>query len=185
MRDIEEAYGAGLRDFAENYAQELVEKSAQLLHLPIRWHFIGALQSNKIAGLLEKCPGLAAIHSVDSVKKLDMIAKKAEQLQRHVDVYLQVNVSLEASKSGFRMNAIDELSKAIACDSPFVKIRGLMCIGEEGHAQRDFTRLAQVREALKLDDLLLNMGMSDDFSEAIAAGSSVLRIGSSIFGKRA
>jgi pyridoxal phosphate enzyme (YggS family) len=171
--------------------QELVEKSNALKEvcLGIRWHFIGSLQSNKIPILLAKVPNLAAIHSVDSLKKLQTLVKEAGNTLADMDIYLQVNVSNEASKHGF--TDPQELKEALALARPSrFRVAGLMAIGEPGQSERDFASLRSVRNLLlselnvPVPDLALNMGMSDDYEVAIAQGSNVIRIGSAIFGAR-
>ena len=194
--DILEAYTspANHRDFGENYIQELVEKASMLrTQCPhIRWHFIGSLQSNKIKALVEGVgPQLASIQTIDSVSKLEKVVKALEahaNFNALVELYLQVNVSGEESKHGFK--ALDELKEAFTrfaqLNAHHCRLVGLMSIGEPGESERDFSRMLQLQSELsaQFGEIKLSMGMSDDYELALEMGSNCIRVGSAIFGSR-
>ena len=194
---IQEAYSApsSHRHFAENYVQELLQKHSELHALcpEIRWHFIGALQSNKIKSLIEGVGSeLASIQSIDSVSKLERVVQVLEQQEPQyaepVELYLQVNISGEASKHGF--TSIEELKAAFTrfAELPEPKkncrLVGLMCIGEPEEAERDFARMNELKTQLQPLQIKLSMGMSADYLEAAKKGSDCVRVGSLIFGAR-
>ena len=182
---------AGCKDLGESRPQELWKKAEALEDLPVRWHQIGHLQRNKVRRTL---PLAVLIHSVDSVRLLQSIESLAAELStpaksRIVDALLEVNVSGEEAKHGF---GPDECLEAIemSLDMSHLRIRGLMCMAHlgSGHAgaQRDFAALRTLRDQLQAtcgDVSLgeLSMGMSGDFEEAIAAGSTIVRVGSALF----
>ncbi len=192
---VAEAYSppSSHRHFAENYVQELLEKHSLLKETcpEVRWHFIGALQSNKIKILVEGVgPELASIQSIDSIGKLERVVRALEGQPAYpspVELYLQVNVSGEASKHGF--TALNELKAAFGRfkelePSKNCRLVGLMGIGEAGQSQRDFSRLKELQAQLRPEPVKLSMGMSDDYLEAIRQGSDCIRVGSLIFGAR-
>lgn len=181
------------RHFGENYVQELVDKACTLRQQcpQIRWHFIGSLQSNKIKGLVEGVgPALASIQTIDSVGKLERVVQVIEKLEQAypapVELYLQVNISNEASKHGF--TSVEDLKEAFsrfrALQAQKCRLVGLMCIGEPGESTRDFTRMNELKQELSIDGLKLSMGMSADYLEASRMGSDCIRVGSLIFGER-
>lgn len=185
---ILEAYQAGLLDFAENYAQEFVEKKKELKDYPIHWHFIGHLQSNKvkyIAGQVD------LIHSVDSIKIAREISNYCLKKNIIQNVLLEVNTSGETSKFGFSpdvlKNAVDEIMSL-----KNINIIGLMTIGkfskDPEESRDEFKLLRELRDELNLKGYKnfkhLSMGMSNDFLVAIQEGATILRIGSAIFGSR-
>ena len=188
--DIQILYDAGHRHFCENYVQELVEK-AQVLPLDIKWHFIGHLQSNKASKLISSLPNLALLETVVSLKLAKKLNTALEALKRDsLDVYLQVHTSSEVTKAGVSPSELPDLVTSILQECPLLKIKGVMTIGEEGNSScfdSLFSCRERVAEILGLsspDSLALSMGMSDDFEEAIAKGSTSVRVGSSIFGAR-
>ncbi|OGT00684.1 MAG: YggS family pyridoxal phosphate enzyme [Gallionellales bacterium RIFCSPLOWO2_12_FULL_59_22] len=184
---IREAYRAGQVRFAESYVQEALDKIAALRDLPLEWHFIGPLQSNKTRAIAEH---FAWVHSVDRLK---IAGRLAEQRPAHLpplQVCLQVNISGEDSKSGVAPGEAAHLAMAVA-QLPHLRLRGLMAIpapSDDVEVQRGaFARLRELfeqlnRQGMQLDTL--SMGMSDDFSAAIAEGATMVRIGSAIFGDR-
>ena len=185
---LREAYQAGQTCFAESYVQEALDKIAALQDIPIEWHYIGPIQSNKTRAIAEN---FAWVHSVDRLK----IAKRlSEQRPAHLpplQVCLQVNISQEASKSGAVPDEVDALAHAIA-KLPNLKLRGLMAVpapSDEIAAQRlPFAKLRELRDQLNRQGLqldTLSMGMSHDFAAAIAEGATIVRIGTAIFGDRA
>ena len=186
---IVEAYEAGQRVFGESRPQELRAKYEALPH-DIEWHMIGHLQTNKIKYI---APFVAMIHSVDSERLAEAIQVQAAKCNRTIDVLLEIHVAEEESKSGW---AIEDLRAAVASGLferlPNVRIRGVMGLATNtDDAERivsDFVQLRIYKEELaahfgeQFDTL--SMGMSDDYPTAIAAGSTMVRIGSTIFGER-
>jgi pyridoxal phosphate enzyme (YggS family) len=183
--------------------QELLEKS-KLLPQEIRWHFIGGLQSNKCKQLARDCPNLWAVESVDSLKKAKELEKGRSEAKADaatpLRIFIQVNTSGEASKSGVDPSSPDllELCKHVRDECPHLQLQGLMTIGAIARSQattpgtenEDFETLRNVRDKVAADldvtpeDLELSMGMSEDFEAAIKQGSSEVRVGSTIFGTR-
>lgn len=181
---IREAHAAGLRDFGENYLQEALEKQTQLTDLPLIWHFIGPIQSNKTRHIAEHFDW---VHSVDRLKIAQRLSDQRPAHLPLLNICLQVNVSGEDSKSGCSPQELPELAKAIAA-LPNLQLRGLMTIPEPTedvtaqHAA--FARLRQLRDDLALDLDTLSMGMSHDLEAAIAEGATWVRIGTALFGAR-
>ncbi|MBE6367433.1 MAG: YggS family pyridoxal phosphate-dependent enzyme [Lentisphaerae bacterium] len=183
---IREAYDCGVRMFGENKIQELSVK-AESLPADIEWHFIGHLQSNKAAKAVQYAQW---IHSVDSVKLLQKLDRIAGELNKKPHILLEVN-SGEAAKSGVDYDQIDELARAAAA-AENLQWSGLMTMAplcdDPAVWKAAFERLAQTRDRLeqtwqrKLPEL--SMGMTGDFAEAIQAGSTLIRIGSRLFGNR-
>lgn len=181
---IEEAYTAGERDFGESHVQELVSKY-QTLPKDIRWHMIGHLQTNKVRTIV---PLVHLIHSVDSIRLLETIQREGERIGRIVSVLLEVHVAREETKTGF---SPDELHALLAQDLrgrfPNVRVEGIMGMAtnttDETEIQRCFEALAAIYRAHP-EWKILSMGMSEDYPQAIAAGSNMVRIGSAIFGER-
>lgn len=184
---IEAAYALGLRDFGENYAQELVQKREALAQRcpEIRWHMIGPLQRNKVAKVL----GVSLIQTVDRLSLAQSLGNKAQAQGIEQDCLVQVNPG-EAQKAGVDQEGLSELLDAVHGAS-HLNLRGLMLIPPKGslaerrvHFEwlRELARREQSR--LRLPLLELSMGMSEDFEEAILAGASMIRVGSAIFGPR-
>jgi PLP dependent protein len=176
---IREAYAEGQRDFGENYAQELEEKARALADLPdLRLHFIGHLQRNK-AKLV--APNVALVHTIDSLALAQAIERRAEG--NAPKLLIQVNVAGEAQKSGVAPDAVEGLRDAIARETS-LEVEGLMTIPPaEGDPRPHFTALAALARRLGLREL--SMGMSDDLEDAVAAGATLVRVGTAIFGPRA
>ncbi|CAM4043467.1 MULTISPECIES: YggS family pyridoxal phosphate-dependent enzyme [Pseudomonadaceae] len=181
---IREAHAAGLRDFGENYLQEALEKQAELDDLPLIWHFIGPIQSNKTRPIAEHFDW---VHSVDRLKIAQRLSEQRPAHLPPLNICLQVNVSAEDSKSGCSPEELAELAKAVAA-LPNLRLRGLMAIPEPTddvaaqHAA--FAHLRQLRDDLALDLDTLSMGMSHDLEAAIAEGATWVRIGTALFGAR-
>lgn len=192
---IAACYAAGQRDFGENYVQEVVQKAPEL-PADVRWHFIGHLQSNKVKELVS-IPGLHCVHTVDSLKLAQELQKRVMQLRpaSPLEVMVQVNTSLEESKSGCTPAECVALCGAIRSECPALVLRGLMCIGKysaaEGGAEQDFLCLARCRQeaaaatGAEPSTIALSMGMSHDFEQALEHGATHVRVGSTIFGARA
>lgn len=191
---LQTLYHIGQRVFGENYVQELVCKAPQLPN-DIQWHFIGHLQSNKVKELLEGVPGLSVVETVDSEKLANKLQHGCANYRggATLDIYIQVNTSGEESKSGTSPGQETvELARAIQLSCPLLRIKGLMTIGMADYTSRpeNFATLVQCRkevaEVLSVDPeaLELSMGMSGDYLNAIEMGSTVVRVGTSLFGKR-
>jgi pyridoxal phosphate enzyme (YggS family) len=187
---IEEAYDGGQRDFGENYVQELVDKE-HMLPKDIRWHFIGHLQSNKVKFI---APFVHLIHAVDSVKLLAEIQKQALKCNRIIDVLLQLHIAKEETKFGWDVDEMLESAGPLFQYS-HVRIRGLMAMASntEDTVQiaHEFQHVKQVFEQLKQGIAsdhagfdTLSMGMSGDWRIAVEHGSTMIRLGSTIFGQR-
>jgi pyridoxal phosphate enzyme (YggS family) len=178
-------HAQGQRDFGENYVQELVAKAREFRSRGItdaRFHFIGKLQTNKVKVLL---PEVSAVHSVDSLRLLREIAKRAGESGLLPAVYFQVNIDREESKSGFMEEELPGLCLAVR-ESGGVKPAGLMAIPDPGKNPADaFRRMREL--SCRCGETLgpgLSMGMSGDYEEAIRHGASVIRIGTALFGER-
>ncbi len=197
LQDILDAYQHGVRDFGENYVQELVDKHASLPQ-DIRWHFIGHLQSNKVKYI---APFVHLIHGVDSEKLLLAIDKEGKKQNRIIQCLLQVHIAQEESKFGFdAQTLLDMLSKynpvnlAEGTELKNVKIIGLMGMAsfttDESIIDKEFKTLKRIFDAAKTYQSsfctmnVLSMGMSSDYSMALANGSNLIRVGSLLFGER-
>jgi PLP dependent protein len=192
---VREAYAAGQRHFGENYVQEVVSKAGELSDLAgIKWHYIGALQSNKAKALVS-VKGLWCVESVDRVKTAAALQKAVEGAGGaatdggRLRVLVQVNTSGEESKSGCAIEEAGDLAEYVMRECRLLELGGLMTIGAPGDSGA-FAVLSNTRVevaqrlGVAKDSLELSMGMSGDFEEAILAGSDSVRIGSTIFGAR-
>lgn len=190
---ILEAYNAGQRIFGENYVQELVEKQ-ELLPKDIRWHFIGHLQSRKVKLI---APFVSLIHGVDSLKLLEEINKQAQKNNRVIDCLLQVYIAKEESKFGLNeeeLNTIFNFIQDQKNEINNIRIIGLMGMAtfteNENQITKEFQYLKSIFDNYSIYSYAnwqlttLSMGMSADYKLAIASGSNMVRIGSSIFGER-
>ena len=193
IEDLMEAYLVGVRDFGENYVQELIDKQVKLPS-DIRWHFIGHLQSNKVKYI---APFVHLIHGVDSKKLLVEINKEGKKNNRIINCLLQVHIAKEESKFGFDeaelMDLVDDLTKPSSLLEN-VRICGLMGMASFtdnlNEVSNEFNSLRTLFDKIKnikshnLDFTVLSMGMSNDYPTAIQAGSNMVRIGSKLFGSR-
>jgi pyridoxal phosphate enzyme (YggS family) len=181
---LREAYAAGLRDFGENYLQEALSKQLELADLPLIWHFIGPIQSNKTRAIAEH---FAWVHSVDRLKIAQRLSEQRPAELPPLNICIQVNVSGEASKSGCTPADLPALANAIS-ELPRIKLRGLMAIPEptEDRAAQDaaFAAVQHLQASLNLPLDTLSMGMSHDLESAIAMGATWVRIGTALFGAR-
>ena len=181
---VREAYAAGLHDFGENYLQEALGKQADLTDLPLSWHFIGPIQSNKTRAIAEH---FAWVHSVDRLKIAQRLSEQRPADLPPLNICIQVNVSGEASKSGCTPADLPALATAISA-LPRLKLRGLMAIPEptEDRAEQDaaFATVRDLQASLNLALDTLSMGMSHDLESAIAQGATWVRIGTALFGAR-
>ena len=193
--DILDGYGNGVRDFGENYVQELTEKATSLPK-DIRWHFIGHLQSNKVKYI---APFVHLIHGVDSGKLLQEINKQGKKINRVIHCLLQVHIAKEETKFGLNeseLNSIIDLHLKNDSTEPldFVCVDGLMGMASFSDnsdiVKNEFSFLNtlfqsfQQKENLKHTPTILSMGMSGDYPLALACGSNMIRIGSLLFGER-
>lgn len=188
VEDIRELYALGQRDFGENYVQELTEKQPQL-PADIRWHFIGHLQSNKIKFIV---PFVHLIHGVDRLSLLEEINKQALKQQRVIDCLLQVYIAREETKFGLDETELDQIMSQMQQGLfPGVQICGLMGMASftdhEPQIRSEFQQLRSLYQkyrALHPSFQYLSMGMSGDYQIALAEGSTMVRIGSLLFGAR-
>ncbi len=186
---VREAAAAGLADLAENYVQEWRKKSEELSGVPVRWHFIGHLQSNKVKYLTGQ---VALIHSVDSVSLIDEIAKQSARKQVRQEILLELNLSGDPGKTGAPEGRLPELMEACRRHEKDLVIRGFMCMGpldDDAEAARPvFRRLKEIGLGSNIgktgSPLVLSMGMSGDFEVAIEEGATHIRIGTALFGPR-
>lgn len=184
---IREAYAAGQLAFGENYVQESIDKITQLADLPLQWHFIGPLQSNKTRPVAEH---FHWVHGIERLKIAERLSAQRPATLPPLQVCIQVNVSGEDSKSGCAFADVPALAAAIA-QLPNLRLRGLMCIPEPTDDQArllaQFTALRDCLQQLQQQGYqldTLSMGMSADLELAIAAGSTMVRVGTAIFGAR-
>ncbi|KAA0978291.1 YggS family pyridoxal phosphate-dependent enzyme [Pseudomonas sp. ANT_H12B] len=181
---LREAYAAGIRDFGENYLQEALSKQIELADLPLIWHFIGPIQSNKTRAIAEH---FAWVHSVDRLKIAQRLSEQRPADLPPLNICIQVNVSGEASKSGCTPVDLPALANAIS-ELPRIKLRGLMAIPEptDDRAAQDaaFAAVQSLQASLNLPLDTLSMGMSHDLESAIAMGATWVRIGTALFGAR-
>lgn len=184
---VREAYQAGQRAFGESYIQEALDKIEKLRDLPIQWHFIGPVQSNKTRAIATH---FAWVHSVDRLKIAERLSAQRPATLPPLNVCIQVNVSGEDSKSGVVPGELVELAQAVAC-LPHLKLCGLMAVpapAEGLEAQRiPFFKLHELMQQINTQGLALDtlsMGMSHDLSAAILEGATIVRVGTAIFGER-
>ena len=181
---IAQAIAAGQAAFGENYVQEAVQKMEQLPRaaVPLEWHLIGPLQSNKTRVAAER---FSWVQTVASEKIARRLSEQRPASLPPLNVLIQVNVSGEASKSGTALAEVDALASAIS-KMPNLRLRGLMAIPEPGADRSRYASVKLVYDRLKSQFGFdtLSMGMSDDLETAIAEGSTMVRIGTAIFGPR-
>ncbi|TXE06918.1 YggS family pyridoxal phosphate-dependent enzyme [Algoriphagus aquimarinus] len=192
LEDLKTAYSAGIRDFGENKVQELQVKQPEMPE-DVKWHMIGHLQSNKVKYI---APFVHLIHGVDSFKLLKEINKQGEKIDRKINVLLQMHIAEEETKFGFDKGELDEmLTNPDFLSLSHVKIQGLMGMAtfteNKDQVRKEFRNLKTLFEELKsrplpefvqLEDI--SMGMSGDYLIAQEEGSTMVRIGSAIFGGR-
>ncbi|MBJ8450249.1 YggS family pyridoxal phosphate-dependent enzyme [Acinetobacter bereziniae] len=182
---LREMYSTGQRSFGENYLQEALDKIEDLKDLDIEWHFIGHVQRNKTKHLAEK---FAWVHGVDRFIIAERLSKQRDVTQDPLNICLQVNIDAQDSKDGCQPDEVVELVKQISL-LPHLRLRGLMVIPAPHHTEA-FQDAKQLFDQVKVfhvrpeDWDTLSMGMSGDLAEAIAAGSTMVRIGTALFGAR-
>jgi pyridoxal phosphate enzyme (YggS family) len=182
---IRKAYAAGLRDFGESYYQELLTKTQVLQDLPLGWHFIGPIQSNKAAGIAEHCDW---VHSLDRLKIALALNSHRPHNKPPLQVCLQIKLAIDANKSGIAPREAYQLAQVVS-QLPQLRLRGLMTIPpahyNEEQAYTLFLQLKQlledINQAAHLHMDTLSMGMTNDLEPAIKAGSTLVRIGRAIF----
>ena len=188
LEDLEEAYQAGARDFGENKVQEMTKKYEEF-HKDVRWHLIGNLQRNKVKYIVGK---VHLIHSLSSVKLLETIEKEYGKHNLVANVLIQINIGREESKTGLLIEDLEELILEVE-KCKFVKVKGIMTIIPKGNAESNrkyFKEVKNIFENLKKREFknitmeTLSMGMTHDYKEAIEEGSTLVRVGEGIFGKR-
>ena len=187
---VREAIAAGVRCCGENRVQELTAKLADNAYAGADIHFIGHLQTNKVKQVVGK---VSLIQSVDSMRLLEAIAKEADKQGIRQDILLEINIGEETSKSGLALSEIYEMLEKVSV-TPSIRVRGLMAIppicenpGDNNKFFAEMCNLAVDITAKKYDNVcmeILSMGMSDDYADAIAHGSTMIRVGTAIFGAR-
>lgn len=189
--ELNEVIDAGATDIGENKVQEILEKHDKVK--PVRWHMIGHLQTNKVKSVVDK---VVMIHSLDSFHLAREINKRSAAIGKTMDVLIEVNSAMEATKSGIASEDVRALVEEIAENCDNIRVCGIMCIPprcEDPEDARNYFREAkQLFEDMKtwglpeerLAPQVLSMGMSNDFEVAIEEGSTLVRVGSSIFGPR-
>lgn len=181
------ASNAGQRDFGENFVQEGLQKIDQTRDLDLIWHFIGHLQNNKTRVVAENFDW---VHTIDTLKTARRLSEQRPVERGPLNICLQVNIDNESAKSGVSLEALPELAMGCA-ELPNVAVRGLMCLpavrdGFE-HQREPFAKLRKLTKRLGtagVDTDTLSMGMSGDFRAAIFEGSTIVRIGTALFGER-
>lgn len=187
---IGQVAGQGQMDFGENYVQEFLQKWSSLRHLPLRWHFVGHLQRRKVKDVVEK---VHLIHSLDSFQLACEIEKRAMQRRTVQQCLVEVNTSLESSKSGLAQSEVSNFLKEIS-KFRYLQVTGLMTIpqlfDDPARGRPFFKALRDLRELINATGCYrtklhhLSMGMSHDFGIAIEEGATIVRIGTAIFGTR-
>lgn len=189
---LREAYDAGQRIFGESRAQELLQKVGQMPG-DVKWHFIGHLQTNKVRAIV---PYVAMIHSIDSEKLLRVVDSEAERAGRVVDVLLQLHVAQEETKYGMTADeCVVMVESGVLAELTHVRVCGVMGMAtntdDENEIRAEFRKIKQVFDLLHEGCLHdsdcfreISMGMSDDYQIAVEEGSTLVRVGHSIFGER-
>lgn len=180
--EILEAYNQGIRDFGENYVQELIMKMDTLPE-DIRWHMIGHLQTNKVKDIVKR--NIYLIESVDSIKLADKINTEAIKNNKKVNILIEVNIADDINKTGCNIDELDSLINH-AKDLSNINLLGLMCIAPHtediNEIRNKFHTMYELKNKYKLE--LLSMGMSSDYKIALEEGTNIVRIGTKIFGER-
>ena len=180
--EILKAYDLGIRDFGENYVQELVKKMDSLPS-DIKWHMIGHLQTNKVKDIVKR--NIYLIESVDSVKLMKEINKEAIKNNKTISILIEVNIANDINKTGCNINDLDTLIN-ISKELSNINLRGLMAIAPHtddiDKIKASFKQMKLLKSKYNLE--LLSMGMSNDYKIAIEEGTDIIRIGTKIFGER-
>lgn len=180
--EILKVYDLGIRDFGENYVQELIVKMDSLPK-DIKWHMIGHLQTNKVKELVKR--NIYLIESVDSIKLAKEINKEAVKNNKVINILIEVNIARDPNKTGCNLYDLDNIVKEVK-ELSNIKLKGLMTIApnteDEDIIRKSFKEIKELKDNYKLK--LLSMGMSHDYKIAIEEGSNIVRIGTKIFGER-
>lgn len=182
--DVATLYSAGQRAFGENKVQDLKQKSSDLEELPLEWHFVGRLQKNKINNLIDLNPTL--VQSLDSLELAQELNKKLEAKNKKMSCLLQINSAKEDSKTGVMPEVAIEIYEKILNECPNIRLKGVMSIGahveDRNIIKESFTTTKNIFDELKKHGAkYCSMGMSSDFELAIACGSNMIRVGSTLF----
>jgi pyridoxal phosphate enzyme (YggS family) len=185
IEDIQVLYDLGQRDFGENYVQELIDKET-ILPRDIHWHFIGHLQSNKVKFI---APFIYLIHGVDSLSLLKEINKQAAKNNRTINCLLQIYIAKEETKFGLDEKELDELLHQLTIEPldniSIAGVMGMASFSEDTNLIRtEFNHLKKLSAKIKIQSPIISMGMSNDYKIAIEEGSTMVRIGSLLFGER-
>lgn len=186
---VREAYAAGQRAFGENRVQELIGKANEVADLrDLQWHMIGSLQTNKVRDLL-RLPGLNLLHSLDRARLADELQHELQRAGRPIDALLEVHATAEATKHGCPIDDVPALLDHVLAKCPAIALRGVMAMGPlQGDPAPVFERVAalalELRTRSGLPLPVLSLGMSGDLEAAIASGSTLVRIGTALFGPR-
>ena len=186
--DVRALAALGQRDFGENRVQELLTKAGELADADLRWHFVGQLQRNKAAAVARTG---AVVHSVDRAPLVATLDRAGQEAGRPVDVLIQVDLGgpagQDAARGGARPADVPALAEAVAV-APGLRLRGLMAVAPRGEEPAPaFARLAAVAEGLRADHpdaVEISAGMTGDLEEAVAAGATIVRVGTALFGAR-
>ena len=180
--EIMKAYELGIRNFGENYVQELVGKMDSLPS-DIKWHMIGHLQTNKVKDIVKR--NIYLIESVDSIKLAKEINKEAIKNKRIVNILIEVNIARDVNKTGCMIEDLDNLISSIK-ELPNIKLCGLMAIAphteDTDEIKKAFIEMKDLKNKYNLE--LVSMGMSSDYKIALEVGTDIVRIGTKIFGER-
>jgi len=176
---IKEAINSDQKDFGENYLQEAVEKIKAIDDPSLTWHFIGPIQSNKTASIAKY---FQWVHSVDRKKVLTRLNEQSKENQKVLNVLIQVNIDDEETKSGVMLKEIDDLVN-YANELSNISLKGFMCIPKPGNSEESFKKMKILLNSYPYLETL-SMGMSNDLEIAIRNGSTMVRIGTDIFGAR-
>lgn len=183
VKDMLEAYECGIKDFGENYTNEIVEKYP-LLPKDINLHMIGHLQTNKVKSIIDK---VNYIHSVDSLKLANIINKECIKINKIMNIFIEINIGKEESKTGIKEEDLLELINNLK-ESNNIKIIGLMCIAPNSNNNtiyfKRMNELLKEANNINKDIKYLSMGMSNDYKDAIKYNTNYIRVGTKIFGER-
>ena len=180
--EIKEAYDLGIKDFGENYIQELTKKM-DTLPKDIKWHMIGHLQTNKVKELVKR--NIYLIESVDSIKLAKEINKEAIKNNKIINILIEVNISNDVNKTGISLQELETLVNQVTkLDN--IRLKGLMAVAKNTDdvniIRQEFRQMKTLQDKYKLE--FLSMGMSHDYRIAIEEGANIIRIGTKIFGER-
>ena len=180
--EISEAYDLGIKDFGENYIQELTKKM-DALPKDIKWHMIGHLQTNKVKELIKR--NIYLIESVDSIKLAKEINKEAIKNNKIINILIEVNISNDVNKTGISLQELETLVNQVTILDN-IRLKGLMAVAKNTDdvniIRQEFRQMKTLQDKYKLE--FLSMGMSHDYKIAIEEGANIIRIGTKIFGER-